>query len=188
MIHFFNSLSPDLKIYWAIALIASLIFVIQTVISFVGGNIFDDADFDTTADGDDVGVSHFFSVRNMVNFLLGAGWGGVCFSGAIASKGVVVALSVLTGLVFVAIFFGLVKILLKLQKDNTFRIEETLGKIADVYLPIPENKSGKGKIQISVRGSFHEIDAVTSGEKLPNGAIVKVEKVIDGQTVEVGKI
>lgn len=44
-----------------------------------------------------------------------------------------------------------------------------------MYLAIPENKSGKGKVQISVNGSFHELDAMTSStEKIPSGAVVKV--------------
>ncbi|MDR1542957.1 MAG: NfeD family protein [Prevotellaceae bacterium] len=181
----FNSFEPALKIYWAVALIATLVFVIQMVISFFGGDIFDDTDVDLSSDGDVGGVSHFFSVRNLVNFLLGAGWGGVCFYNSVENKGVLIFIAVLIGIIFVAIFFGLVEILLKLQKDNTFRLEETIGKTAKVYLTIPENRTGRGKIQISIRGSIHEIDAITAGEKLPNGAAVKVEKVIDGQTVEV---
>jgi len=186
MIEWFNSLDPSLKIYWAIAIIASIFFAIQTIVSLVGGDMFDDVDFDT--DGDSVGVSHFFSVRNLVNFLLGAGWGGVCFHNTISSKALLAFIAVLCGIIFVLIFFFLVKILLKLSKDNTFRLEETLDKIADVYLSIPENKSGKGKIQISVRGSFHELDAITTGEKIPTGAKVRVVKIIDNQSVLVEKI
>jgi hypothetical protein len=127
-------------------------------------------------------------VRNLVNFLLGVGWGGVCFYNSVPSKGIVMFLAVLTGVFFVLIFFGLIKILLKLQKDNTFRLEETVAKNGEVYLAVPAGKSGKGKIQISVRGSVHEIDAVTEGEKLPTGTMVNVKKMIDKQTVLVVKI
>ncbi|MDR2685029.1 MAG: serine protease [Prevotellaceae bacterium] len=179
----FNSLEPALRIYWAAALIATLVFVIQMFIAFFGGDVFDDADF--SHDGNAGGTSHFFSARNLVNFLLGAGWGGVCFYNFGLSKVLVMVLSVLTGLVFVAIFFGLVKVMLKLQKDNTFRLEETVGKTAEVYLTIPENRTGRGKIQISIRGSIHELNAVTEGEKLQNGVTVKVAGVVDKQTVEV---
>ena len=185
MLDWFNSLEPTLKIYWGIAIVASVIFAIQTIISLFGGDVFDDIDFDT--DGDAGGVSHFFSVRNLVNFLLGAGWGGVCFYSTISSKALLAVIAVLFGIIFVLIFFGLVKILLKLSKDNTFRLAETLDKTADVYLPIPANKSGKGKIQISVRGSFHEIDAITAGEKITTGAKVRVVEIIDNQAVLVEK-
>ncbi|MDR2907516.1 MAG: serine protease [Bacteroidales bacterium] len=182
----FNALEPTLKMYWGIAIIASIIFVIQTVISLVGGDVFDDADFD--ADGDAGGVSHFFSVRNLVNFLLGAGWGGVCFYHIILSKVLLMLVAVVIGIVFVLIFFGLIKILLQLQKDNSFHLSETLDQVADVYLSIPENKSGSGKIQISVRGSFHELDAITIGERIATGSKVRVIKIIDNHVVLVEKI
>jgi len=193
MMEWFNSLEPHLKIYWGIALIASILFVIQTVMSFIGGDVFgSDADvnadinFDTDADTHSAGgTSYFFSVRNLVNFLLGAGWGGICFYGMISSKALLMLVSVVCGIIFVMIFFFLVKILLKLSKDNTFRLSETLNKAADVYLAIPGNKSGTGKIQISVRGSVHELDALTAGAKIPTGAKAKVIKIVDGQTVEV---
>ena len=186
MMEWFNSLDPMLKIYWAMAIGASIVFVIQTIISFVGGDMFDDMDFD--ADSDSSGVSSFFSVRNLVNFLLGAGWGGVCLYYTISSKTLLMFVAVLSGIVFVLIFFLLVKVLLKLGKDNSFRFEETLDKTADVYLAIPENKSGRGKIQISVRGSFHELDAVTAGEKIPTGGKVRVVEIIDNHLVVVEKI
>ena len=183
MIEWFNTLEPMLKIYWSIALIASLIFVIQMIISFVGGDIFDDAGGDIDSDGDAGGVSHFFSVRNLVNFLLGAGWGGVCFHNTISSKTMLMIVAIVCGIFFVLIFFALVRILLKLQKDSTFRIEETVGKTADVYLGIPANKAGNGKIQISVRGSFHEINAITADEKISTGGKVRVIEIVDNQTV-----
>jgi microcompartment protein CcmL/EutN len=82
----------------------------------------------------------------------------------------------------------LIKVILKLNKDNTFNIKETLDKTADVYLPIPAEKSGSGKIQISVKGSVHEIDAITAGEKISVGSKVKVLEIIDNQTVLITKI
>lgn len=182
----FNSLDPSLKIYWGMALIASAIFAIQMIISLIGGDVFDDVDVD--GDVDAGGVSHFFSVRNLINFLLGAGWGGVCFYNTISSKIVLMIVALICGIIFVLIFFSLIKVLLKLGKDNTFRLTETLDKTADVYLSIPENRSSRGKIQISVRGSIHELDAITASEKIPTGAKVKVVKIIDEQTVEVEKL
>ena len=75
----------------------------------------------------------------------------------------------------IAVFFILIKQILKLSEDNSFKIENTINKTADVYLTIPESKSGKGKVQISVNGSFHELDAMTlSTEKIPSGAVIKV--------------
>ena len=196
----YNSLEPTLKIYWGIAIIASAIFAVQTIMSLIGGSLFDNMDVDMSADVDietsmdsDIGshwggVSHFFSVRNLVNFMLGAGWGGVCFYNIISSRALLMFVAIVCGIIFVMIFFFLITILMKLSKDNTFQLSETLDKVADVYLSIPGKESGKGKIQISVRGSVHELDALTTGEKIPTGAKVRVIKIIDNQAVLVGTI
>ncbi len=99
-----------------------------------------------------------------------------------------IGISVLVGIFFVAVFFFIIKQILKLSEDNSFKIENTINKTAEVYLTIPEAKSGKGKIQISVNGSFHELDAITnSSEKLVSGSTVKVVAV-DHNLVIVEKI
>ena len=184
----FDSLDSLLKVYWLIAGVASLIFIIQMILTFVGMDASDglSADFDGDFDAD--GPFQFFSLRNLVNFLLGFGWGGVCFYNSFESKIVVGVLAILVGALFVLFFFFLMKQLMKLGKDNTFRIDSTVDKYADVYLAIPAEKSGKGKIQISVNGAYHEIDAMTEGEKIPTGAKAKVVKIIDSQTVLVIKL
>ncbi|MCL1867652.1 MAG: serine protease, partial [Paludibacter sp.] len=129
------------------------------------------------------GVSHFFSIRNLVNFMLGTGWSGICFYKTIPSKLLLMFVAIFCGIFFLFIFFFLVKILLKLSKDNTFHLNETLDKIADVYLFIPANESGKGKIQISVRGSVHEIDALTKGERISTDEKVRVIQIIGNQAI-----
>ena len=184
----FNSLDTFLKTYWIIASTASLIFIIQTIMTLVG--LGDSDGFDTDFDGDAQfeGPFQLFSIRNLVNFFLGFGWGGVCFYNTFSSKVWVSVFAFLTGLTFVVLFFFIIKQFLKLGKDNTFRIQNTLGKNADVYLAIPEEKSGKGKIQISVKGAFHEINAMTEGERIPTGGKAQVISIIDNQTVLVIKL
>jgi hypothetical protein len=186
----FNSLDPVLKTYWIIAGIASVVFVLQTVMTFVGlDSESADADFDSDSGEVHADASYpFFSVRSLVNFFLGVGWGGVCFYETFSSKWLISVAAVLTGVVLVLIFMLVYKQMMLLKRDNSFQIGETVGKTADVYLAIPGEKSGKGKIQISVRGAYHEIDAQTEGERIPTGDIVRVEQVIDSQTVIVVKI
>ncbi|MDR1738870.1 MAG: serine protease [Candidatus Symbiothrix sp.] len=184
----FMSLEPVLRIYWMIAGVASLIFVIQMIMTFVGMDTSDGLDADFSGDAHVDAPFQFFSLRNLVNFFLGFGWSGVCFFDLFETKLWVAAIAILIGIAFVALFFLIVRQFLKLQEDNTFRIESTLGQTASVYLVIPAAKSGKGKIQISVKGAFHEIDAQTEGERIPTGAIIRVTKLIDNQTVMVTKI
>ncbi len=185
----FNSLDTFLKTYWIIAGTASLVFVIQMIMTFIGMDSSDgiDTGFGGDTDASD-GPFQLFSVRNLINFCLGFGWGGVCFYNTFSSKTIVGICAFLTGILFVVLFFFIIRQFLKLNKDNTFQIKETVGHTADVYLSIPAEKSGKGKIQISVRGAFHEIDAITEGERIPTGGKAKVIDVLDSQTVLVAKL
>ena len=184
----FNSLDVFLKAYWIIAGAASLIFAIQMILTFVGVDADDSlsADFDGDTDAD--GPFQFFSLRNLIHFLLGFGWGGICFYSSFTSQVWVTVFAFLTGIVFVLLFYIIVKQIIKLNKDNSFQISDTLEKAADVYLTIPGEKSGKGKIQISIKGAFHELDAMTEDEKIPTGGKVRVSAVIDNQTVLVNKL
>ena len=180
----FNDLDTFLKTYWVIAGVTSLIFIIQTIITFIGMDA-SDGSIDTDFDGDThiEGPFQLFSIRNLVNFFLGFGWGGICFYNTFSSKIWVSIFALITGVLFVVLFFFIIKQFLKLGKDNTFRIQDTLEKTADVYLSIPGAKTGKGKIQISVKGAFHEIDAMTEGERIPTGGKAQVTNIIDSQTV-----
>jgi len=77
---------------------------------------------------------------------------------------------------------------MRLAEDNTFNINKSVNKTAEVYINIPGEKKGKGKVQISVDGSVHEIDAVTEGEKISSGSIVKIVRVENNNLLVVEKI
>jgi hypothetical protein len=69
-------------------------------------------------------------------------------------------------------FFVIIRQVQKLAEDNSFKIANTLNKSAEVYLTIPENKKGKGKILVSVNGAFHELEAMTENDRIPSGSVV----------------
>lgn len=180
--NFLEHYEPLLKAFWYIALPVSIFFLLQTIMTFIGlsGT---SADVAIDTDGGDSGDLPFdlFTLRNLVNFLLGFSWTGISLYNKFENKAVLIAIAIVIGITFVGLFFVLIKQILKLSEDNSFKIEETLHKTADVYLTIPESKSGKGKIQISVKGSVHELDAMTQQlEKIPSGSVVKVIAVDSG--------
>lgn len=53
---------------------------------------------------------------------------------------------------------------------------------ASVYLAIPGNLSGKGKVTLSVKGSYKELDAMTEQELIPTGSMVTVQR-IEGNSI-----
>jgi hypothetical protein len=172
---FFDAMDPLLKTFWFLAIPVSIVFIIQTIMTFTGMDSHDGstADFDSNLTGTEAPFQ-LFSLRNMINFLLGVSWTGISFYSTISSPILLIVLSLLVGIVFVLLFFLVIRQLRKLAEDNSFHMNETLNKTAEVYTPIPENMNGKGKILISVRGSVHELDAMTHGERIPSSQVVKV--------------
>lgn len=176
MTEFFNSLDSTQRFYLYIAIGASVIFIIQTVMTFIGAD--SDTGMDADFDGNlDAGSYPFqmFSLRNLINFLLGFGWAGATLYDLISNKIVLAIVSVLVGLVFILVFFLIMKTLIRLSEDNSFNLQSAIGKTGDVYLTIPPKRSGKGKIFVSVNGSTRELDAITDSDfTLKNGSLIKI--------------
>ena len=198
----YNALPSTLQVYWVIALITSLIFLIQMVLTFIGiGDADTDVDFGGDADlGGDAGFSdgdtldtggamQLFTIRNFINFLLGLGWGGVCLYSVIPNTIVLSLVSILVGVLFVYIFLIIYRQLRKLERNGAYHIDDCVGQTVDVYLTIPANRSGMGKVQISFSGSVQELAALTDSDTpLRSGSKVRVTEVIDGTTVLVEKL
>lgn len=190
----FNQLDPMLKLYWGIAVFASIVVLMQTFMSFLGtgdvvtGDVDVDFDADTDADADSLdhaGTMHLFSIRNVFYFLLGFGWTGVSLWDTIPDHGLLCLAAVLVGCLFVGIFLVIFRQMMKLQSNGAFDINDAVGRVCDVYLRIPAGNQGLGKVQISFGGSVQELDARTAGEMIPSGAKVRVVRVIDKKVLEV---
>lgn len=186
---FFNDIDPLLKTLWFIAIPVSAVFVIQSIMTFAGMDSSDgtDADFDSNLEGTDAPFQ-LLTFRNLINFLLGLSWTGISFFNTIQSKFLLLALSILIGAAFVATFFLIISQIQKLAEDNSFKISDTVNQTCSVYLTIPEMKKGKGKVQVSVKGAFHELDAITEKEKIETSSIVRIVRVDGNNLVVVEKV
>lgn len=190
----FNQLDPMLKMYWGIAIFASIVVLVQMAMSFIGMGDVDtgdadvdfDADTDASADSmDHAGAMHLISIRNVFYFLLGFGWTGISLWNTIPNRVVLGIVAALVGCLFVGIFLLLFRQMMKLQSNGAFDINDSVGKVCDVYLRIPSNNQGMGKVQISFNGSVQELDARTKGEQIPSGSKVRVLRVVDKKVLEV---
>ena len=215
--NWYSALDPTMRFFWACAIAASVVFIIQNVLMLMGlGDMDSDvdadvstdfdvhADFDTSgADTDadissghtghegtlgQAGIFSLFTLRNFINFFLGFGWGGISFAPAIQSQGLLVLVAFVCGLVFVAVFVLMLRAMLKLEKNGNFRIADCVGQTASVYLRIPAAHAAAGKVQISINGSVHELNAFTDGDFLPTGSRVRITAVIDGSSLLVEKL
>ncbi len=171
----FNEMDALLRAFWYIALPASLIFIIQAVMTFMGTDASDGVQPDFDGDlGATEAPFQLFSLRNLINFLLGFSWTGISLFDVIPNPVVLIAVAVAVGALFVYVFFVIIRFVQQLAEDNTFTIDSTLNKAASVYLTIPGKRSGSGKVMISVKGAYHELEAVTDGDAIPSGVMVTI--------------
>ena len=192
----YNGLPSTLQVYWVIALITSLVFVVQMVLTFIGiGDADADADFggDTDiSDGstlDAGGAMQLFTMRNIINFLLGLGWGGVCLYSVIPNAVVLSIAAILVGVAFVYVFILIYRQMRRFEKNGAFDIKDCVGHTVDVYLTIPARRSGSGKVQVSFYGSVQELAALTDSDSpIRSGAKVRIIEIVDGGTVLVEKV
>ena len=183
------------KILWAITLSASLIFVIQSVMTFLGAG--GDADFDTgdfggdlpDADLPDGSGTGLLTFRNLVNFLLGFGWSAILLKDSIKSPALLMIVSIAIGVVLVALVMMLFKWLAGMQQAGNINVSAVApGCEGKVYLAIPGERAGSGKVQISINNSVREYEAVTDGPGLPTGSSIRVVEALGTDTLLVEPI
>lgn len=171
-------------IYWGTAIVASVVFCIQTIMLFVGFDAdadFSGGDVDFDADG-----LNLVSVKTVVCFLLGFGWTGAMLYPGMDDKNIVALIAVGVGVAFMFLIALLLKQVLKLSKDNTFNIDSVVGTTAEVYLRIPGGTE-HGKVTASYEGSTHELLALAD-EEIATGQKVTIVEVIDQSTVKVAPL
>ena len=93
--------------------------------------------------------------------------------------GVVAGLAAMYGVYFMLLSLN------KLKSEGTPRIERAVGKHGTVYVTIPADESGAGKIQLNLQNRTMEYLAMTSGHALSPGAKVVVTDVITSDTGQV---
>lgn len=178
MMEWFNGLALFERIYWMIAIPASLIFIFVMVTTFLGG----DADGNVEADGNETGEIgfQFFTFKNLVGFFTIFSWIGIGCIRSGYSDSTSIIISFICGVLMMVAMSTLFYFLTKLVEDGTMKLSNALGKTGQVYLPIKASKGGFGKVQIKIQGALHEIQAMTNDDQdLVVGTIVQVEDVVD---------
>ena len=199
MVEWWNSLSVMMKMLWSITLTASLIFVIQSVMTFLGAD--SGSDFDTDVDGLDApdmsdgdmdahgSGQGLLTFRNFVNFFLGFGWSAILLRESVSSTPLLIILSVIVGVALVTLVMLLFKWLSGMQQAGNINVfKSAVGCEGKVYLSIPGERGGSGKVQIAINNAVREYEAVTDGPALATGVSVRVVEVISADTLLVEPI
>lgn len=130
-------------------------------------------------------IVQFLSYQTIVAFLAFFGLGGLAASQAQIPPAGSGILAVTAGLLSAVVITYVLKGFRKLQRDGTVRIHRALDCPGRVYLRIPGEESGVGKVTVTVQGRTVEMLAKTKGPLLPTGTAVVVVDILDQQTVEV---
>ena len=189
-------LSPVMKLLWAVTLTASLIFIIQTVMTFLGADADStdfDVDVDTSMDGADLsnieGGANLYTFRNFVNFFLGFGWSAILLRSSVKSTGLLIVLSVLVGVALVVAVMYLFKWLSSMQQSGNINVyKSAVGCQGKCYLVIPGERAGEGKVQITIQGAVREYNAVTDGDTIKTGTPIRVVEAVDANTLLVEEL
>lgn len=215
MLDWWNSLELITQIFYCIAIPSTLILLIQTIMMLVGMG--DDGDFSADADIGDTELGdapdgdvidgvfgentvsetpdfdgldglRIFTVRGIIAFLVVFGWVGIVMSGSGVPLWITLPVATIAGFFIMVLLAFLMRLVLKLRSNGNIDNRNAIGTAGKVYLTIPANRAGEGKVQILLQGSFVERNAVTDdAEALPTGSEVVVVGVSGGTTLIVRK-
>ena len=190
-----NALDTVSQVFFCIAVPATLVLLIQTIMLLIG--IGDDADgigdgdaidIGNTADGifgeDSVSETpdvsgleglRIFTVRGIVAFFVVFGWAGLAMQDAGVHLGITLPVAALGGFAMMVALAFLFRAVRKLRSDGNIDNRNAIGTSGKVYLTIPPARSGSGKVQVLIQDAFVERDAVTDeAEPIPTGTEVVV--------------
>lgn len=181
MILWWQSLDLAQQIFALVGVGATVILLIQTVMLLFG--LDDEADvdcdccdgdLDADLDGAGDGLA-FFSVRGIVAMLAILGWTGVVFLGMDMPRAIAISLAIVCGLLTLVAMAYIMRAISRLQSSGNIDVENCIGKVGQVYIPIKPGASAHGKVNITVQGTYSEFLAITTADHvLPTGSYVRV--------------
>ena len=196
MFELWDGLTALQRVFAFMAIPASLVLVVQTVLLIFGIGDGDGADADIDPDGFDIseaaagddGLS-LFTIRGIMAMFCVGGWAGIAFDGLGLPTPVTIALACVFGVGALVGIAYLMKTVLKLQSSGNIQLGSAIGKVGEVYIPIPAKGKGKGKISITVQDRFIEVDAISGGDtEFKTGEAVRVVSCNESGLVVVEKV
>lgn len=170
-------------LYLGTAVLGGAVLGLQTILLLFGGGGADgDVDIDHGDGSDGVG---FLSIRTVASFLTFFGLMGLYGGASGWGAGATAAAATLAGLAMMLLVAWLFSLQRNLAQEGTVDPALAVGLPAKVYLRVPGQRSGQGKVTVSLQGRTVEFTAVTAGAELPTGSDARIVRQIDSTTFEV---
>ena len=194
-------LDPLRSVLLCVAIPATVIMILQTVMIFIGmaGHTDVDVQGDNGIDGvfgndapdatdvhmGDSGL-RIFTVRGIVAFLAVGSWAGLSALSLTGSAAAAIITAFVAGtlaLLLVAWFFRWAA---SLNENGTLQMDNAVGKMGEVYITVPANMGGSGKVNVIIQGRLTEAEAMTEADRpLKYGETVEVVGMAVGNVLKV---
>ncbi len=209
IINWWNSLSIVSQAFACMAIPATLVLLIQTILMLVGiGNesdglgddvaddlpddmpddvpdadgVFGSNEIDDVADAEGFDGLRIFTVRGVVAFFVVCGWVGMAMDATGVALPITLTVALVAGAAIMLVLAVMMRAVMKLRNDGNIDNRNAIGTSGKVHLTIPAKRAGEGKVHIMLQGSYVERGAVTDDEEpIPTGSEVVVVGV-SGQT------
>jgi membrane protein implicated in regulation of membrane protease activity len=161
-----------------------------------GGGVAADqsADMSMTADGevhhpDSSWLFGIISFRTLVGAAAFFGVAGKAAASAGLSDSAALMIALAAGFGAMYGMYWLMRSISRLQTSGNQRITAALGRRATVYIPVPAERKGAGKVQLSMQNRIVELQAVTDEpDRLKTGETVEVVAIAGSDVVRVRRI
>lgn len=191
MFEWWDSLETIMKVLYCIAIPASILLLIQLVLSFIGfsdggsgidssdtsgldldsfdlpdfnpsnGNSASASDFSDGSHPSDISTLRLFSLQGIVTFFAVFSWTSIVAIEAETPVFLGIFLGLLFGVAAMFLVAKLVQLTVKLAKNGTLNFKNAIGESGIVYLPIQGNGKSVGKVTLNLQGQFGEFNAIT---------------------------
>lgn len=146
-----------------------------------------ESDVSVAADAAGFEALRIFTVRGIIAFFVVFGWVGYAMDRAAISLFITIPVAFAAGAAMMLVLALLLRAVMKLRSGGNIDNRNAVGTAGTVYLAVPPKRSGIGKVNVLLQGSYVERDAVTDEtESIPTGAEVLIIG-LSGQTTLVVK-
>ena len=202
----FDSLTELQQVTFILGTISTIImilFIVLMLIGMDGGDGFDgfdgDIDFDADLDLGDIDAYNadsfasisglrILTIRGALAFFSIGSWTVYLFSDKVSPL-LAIAIGIAAGILAAILLAMTMRAILNLESSGNLDYKTAVGKTATVYIRIPKDANGKGKVIFNHQGKMVEVDALTHDKTdILRKTEVQIVNLVDETTLVVKKI
>ncbi|MDR1494215.1 MAG: hypothetical protein LBT05_16055 [Planctomycetaceae bacterium] len=188
------------QVFLFCAILGGIVLVIQTVLTLfgLGGNSDMDFDWEVNVDADG-GIDHahnsdfhFFRIISLRTLVAGITFFGLAGCGTYAGtkNNLISSLAaIVAGTIAVILVYRLYRWIDSYRFSGNVTVETLVGAVGTVYVRIPPEGKGAGKVLVTQQNRTMEYEAISNNPKeLQSGTQIAVVKILSPSVVEVTEV